>query len=251
MVNEMDKTEILYGIHSVHEALLAGKRKFYEIFLAGTSEAAKLAPVVRLAEQKGILIKKTAADKIRHLAQADRHQNIAAKVTAYPYAALDNRPAMADGKPAFYLMLDHIQDPQNLGAVLRTALCAGVAQVIIPKDRSAGATPAVSRASAGALEHIHLVRVTNLVNTLKELRQAGVWAMGLDREGQSAVYATDLAVPLCIVLGGEDTGVRPLVKKWCDTLISIPQIDKFNSLNASVAAAVVLYEAFRQRHFNP
>ena len=245
----MGKTEILYGAHSVFEALKSGKREIFEIYTASDRETKKLAHIFDMALEKNVAVKKLSADKIKSLGQTGRHQNVAARVSPYPYAALLCQKKTASGRLPFYLMLDHILDPQNLGAILRTALCAGIDQVIIPKDRSAGATPAVSRASAGALEHVHLARVTNLVNTIKELKQADFWVMGLDREANDMIYTMDLTVPLCIVIGGEDLGVRPLVKKCCDALISIPQIGTFNSLNASVASAVVLYEAVRQRQF--
>ena len=145
-------------------------------------------------------------------------------------------------------MLDNIQDPQNLGAIIRTALCVGIHGVIVPKDRSASPTAAVSKASAGALEHIHLVRVTNLVHTIKHCKASGLWVMGLQKDAAQAIYAADLSGPIALVLGGEQKGIRRLVKKNCDFLVSIPQQGTLNSLNASVAAAVAMYEAFRQRH---
>jgi 23S rRNA (guanosine2251-2'-O)-methyltransferase len=148
------------------------------------------------------------------------------------------------------LILDQIQDPQNLGALLRTALCAGVDQVIVPKDRAAGATPAVSRASAGALEHIRMSQVVNLANIIQELKERGLWVFGLDRDGRVSIYSTDFSVPMALVIGGEGKGIRPLIKKSCDDLIFIPQAALLNSLNASAAGAVVLYEAFRQRNLN-
>ena len=246
----MEKTEILYGLHSVTEALKAGKRELFEIYMLGEKESKNLDPIVHLAQKKGIPIIHQTQDKLKSLSQTARHQNIAAKVDPYPYSEFVCQSRTDRDGHSLYLMLDHVLDPQNLGAILRTALCAGIHQVIIPKDRSAGATPAVSRASAGALEHIHLSRVTNLVNTIKALKQAGVWVMGLDRDAKDMIYSMDLTVPLCVVIGGEDLGIRPLVRKWCDGFISIPQVGKFNSLNASVAAAVVLYEAVRQRAFS-
>jgi len=147
----------------------------------------------------------------------------------------------------FLLLLDNIVDPQNLGALIRTALCSGVNGIIIPNDRSAMPTPSVSKASAGALEHIKMACVTNLVNAVKELKGNGVWIAGLDRSSKQVLYDSDLTGHLGIIVGGEDKGVRPLVAKNCDFLISIPQTGPVNSLNASVAGAVVMYEALRQR----
>ncbi len=145
-------------------------------------------------------------------------------------------------------MLDNIQDPQNLGAIIRTALCVGIHGVVVPKDRSASPTPAVSRASAGALEHIRLVRVTNLVQTIKHCKSRGLWVMGLQQNAVQSIYAADLSGSIAIVLGGEQKGIRRLVEKNCDFMVSIPQLGTLNSLNASAAGAVAMYEAFRQRN---
>jgi 23S rRNA (guanosine2251-2'-O)-methyltransferase len=141
-------------------------------------------------------------------------------------------------------MLDHIVDPQNLGAVIRTALCVGVDGVILPKDRCASPTPAVSKASAGALEHI---RLTNMVQTIQHCKRAGIWIIGLQKEAAQSIYSGDLTESIAIVLGGEQKGIRPLVQMNCDFMVSIPQRGPVGSLNASAAAAVAMYEAFRQR----
>jgi 23S rRNA (guanosine2251-2'-O)-methyltransferase len=151
----------------------------------------------------------------------------------------------SEGDPI--LALDHIVDPHNLGAVLRTALCSGVAAVLIPKDRSAPPTPVVSKISAGALEHIQLVQVTNLARSLELLKSMGLWVVGLDRDAEHRVFGLDLDMPLVLVVGGEEKGIRPLVRKACDILVSIPQSGPLDSLNASVAAAIALYEICRQR----
>ncbi len=151
------------------------------------------------------------------------------------------------GKKQLLLLLDNVLDPQNLGAIIRTALSVGIDGIIIPKDRSAMPTPAVSKTSAGAIEHVCLIRVTNMVDTIKVLKQQGVWVVGLDKGADKTVYSSDLTGSVAIVIGGEEKGIRPLVKKNCDFLVSIPQIGQVNSLNASVAAAIAMYEAFRQR----
>jgi 23S rRNA (guanosine2251-2'-O)-methyltransferase len=143
--------------------------------------------------------------------------------------------------------LDNLVDPHNLGAIVRTALCAGLFAVIIPKDRSVPPTPAVSKASAGALEHVCLVSVTNLADTAQKLKQRGVWVVGLDGQARQSVFDADFKGPLALVVGSEEKGIRPRVKKQCDYLVSIPQFGRISSLNASVAAGVVIYEALRQR----
>ena len=172
-----------------------------------------------------------------------------AKVSAYPWGTVDDILASrsAAWKDPFVLILDQIVDPQNLGALTRTAHCAGVHGIVIPKDRSAPPSAAVSKASAGALEHICLARVANLVGTIKVLKKAGLWIAGADRGGHHDLFVVDLKGPLALVIGGEEKGLRPLVKKQCDLMVAIPQTGPIGSLNASVAAAVIMYEIFRQR----
>jgi 23S rRNA (guanosine2251-2'-O)-methyltransferase len=144
-------------------------------------------------------------------------------------------------------LLDHVLDVQNFGALIRTALGVGVGGVVVCKDRSASPTPAACKASAGALEHINLVRVTNLVQTLKVLQNAGIWTFGLDAGASGSIFDTDMAGSFALVVGGEEKGLRPLVRRQCDALVSIPQLGPVESLNASAAGAVALYEAYRQR----
>jgi len=145
------------------------------------------------------------------------------------------------------LLLDNIVDPHNLGALIRTSLCVGIDGVIITKDRSALPTPAVSRSSAGALEHISLTLATNMVSTINLLKKKGIWIVGMDKAAKTPIFSFDFSGSIAIVIGGEEKGIRPLVKKHCDFATSIPQEGPVTSLNASVAGAVVMYEAFRQR----
>jgi len=149
--------------------------------------------------------------------------------------------------PLFLLLIDNIVDPHNLGALLRTALCATLTGVIIPKDRSAEPSPTVSKSSAGALEHIRLAAVANMVNVIKELKKNNTWIIGLDKDGDRSIYENDFTGNIALVVGGEESGIRPLVKKNCDFLSFIPQNGPVNSLNASVAGAIAMYEAYRQR----
>lgn len=244
------KTEILYGIHPVSEALKAGRRKFFEVYLAQHKDSKRAEKTATIAESLNIPLKKVKAFELSSITGNDRHQGIGARVSPYPLAEptdiYDN--IKADKNP-FLLLLDSIIDPHNLGALIRTALCAGVEGIIIPKDRSASPTPAVSSASAGALEHVRLALVTNMVTSIKELKKKGVWVAGMDKTLQKSIFSFDFSCALAIVIGGEEKGIRSLVKKHCDFLISIPQKGKINSLNASAAGAVVMYEAFRQRKF--
>jgi 23S rRNA (guanosine2251-2'-O)-methyltransferase len=148
----------------------------------------------------------------------------------------------------FFLLIDHVVDPHNLGALLRTALCVNVDGVIIPKDRSANPSPVVSKTSAGALEHIPLAQVANLVYAISELKKIGTWLIGLDKNGSQSLFGSDLTGSIGMVIGGEESGIRPLVKKNCDFLAFIPQSGPVSSLNASVAGGVAMYETFRQRY---
>ena len=246
------KTELLYGIHPVYEALMANRRQVLEIYLDPKKRSVRIDQIVAAAEVRGIPRKNFGSSDFEALVQSDGHQGVAAKVSRYPLAALSELLGKAEFRHGnhFLLMLDNITDPQNLGAILRTALCAGIDGVVIPKDRSAPPTPAVSKASAGALEHIFLSRVTNMVQAIKDLKEKGVWILGLERDADQSIFASDLTGPIAIVIGGEQRGIRLLVKKNCDFLVSIPQQGPIDSLNASVAGAVAMYESYRQRRFS-
>jgi 23S rRNA (guanosine2251-2'-O)-methyltransferase len=243
------KTELLYGIHPVYEALMANRRVVLEIYFQQQKPSKSMDPIMAAAAANGIASKTVRASDFNALVGRGEHQGVAAKVGPYPLAALSDLLAKAksgDGNH-FLLMLDSVMDPQNLGAILRTALCTGIDGVIIPKDRSAPPTPAVSRASAGALEHILLARVPNLVQVTKHLKENGVWIFGLEKGLHQSIFASDLTGSMAIVVGGEQRGIRPLLKKNCDFLVSIPQQGPLDSLNASVAGAIALYETYRQR----
>jgi 23S rRNA (guanosine2251-2'-O)-methyltransferase len=243
------KTEILYGLHSVKEALSAGRRDLIELYLDRTqAKSARLQGLLETAEARGVIIRVLDSGQLAALVGGVARQAVALRASAYPLMDLASAidPADPTGSGPV-LVLDCIMDPHNLGAVVRSALCAGAAAVVIPKDRSAPPTPAVSRISAGALEHIRLVQVTNLVRCLDRLKSRGRWVAGLDRRAPLTIFGADLTLPLALVIGGEERGMRTLVRKTCDLMVSIPQSGLIDSLNASAAAAVVLYEIRRQR----
>ena len=194
-------------------------------------------------------IKEISAARLQALAGAVSPQGVAAKVDAYPLVDVADLLAAAESsdRPPFLLLLDHIVDPHNLGAIIRTAVCAGIDAVIIPKDRSAYPSPTVSKVSAGALEYMRVTQVNNLVRFVKTLKDLGFWTVGVDQNAGQSVYKTDLAGAVSLVIGGEEKGIRTLVKQNCDFLVSIPQTAKVGSLNASVAGAIVMYESYRQR----
>lgn len=245
------KTEILYGIHPVFEVLKAGRRDIYEIYIARDKTSKRIEKVAALAESIKIPIKKVKPLELKSMAGTDMHQGIGAKTGPFPLTGFSDIVdcIQRDKENHLMLLLDNILDPNNLGALVRTALCVGVDGIIVPKDRSAFPTPAVSKASSGALEHVRLSQVTNMVKTIKALIEKGMWIAGMDKASNRSVFLSDLTGSIAIVIGGEGKGIRPLVKKHCDFLMSIPQIGPVESLNASVAGAIAMYEAFRQRKF--
>ncbi len=243
------KTEMLYGIHPVFEALRAGRREFFELYIAGERDSDRYKDITGLLSPRKIPVKRVKPAQIEQMTGPVLHQGIAARVSEYPLIPFDDilkiiKPGITD----FLILLDNIVDPQNLGALVRTALCVGTGGVIITKDRSASPTPAVSKASAGALEHISLSKATNMINVIKVIKDKGFWIAGLDAMADMPVYDCDFRAPTALVIGGEEKGIRPLVRSNCDFLVSIPQKRGISSLNASVAGAVVMYEVFRQRN---
>lgn len=240
--------EILFGFNSVFEAIKAGRRIIEEVLVSKDRAGERLEGLIGETGFSSIRTRKISPEQMAQITRSEMHQGIAARVTPYQSYDFDDLDDLVQsGGPRLYLILDSMEDPHNFGALCRTALAVGVDAVIIPKDRATGATPAVSRASAGALEHIRVVVVTNLVNAIKALKDRGVWISGLDGAGDRTIFETDFTGATGIVVGGEDSGLRELVRKNCDYLVSIPQAGPVNSLNASVAGAVTLYEVYRQR----
>jgi 23S rRNA (guanosine2251-2'-O)-methyltransferase len=246
------KDDILYGIHPVTEALKAGRRRTRAILTAMPSgSSSRIRGILQMAEDRKIPVQTVPESRLTALAGAENHQGVAAQVSPFPFSSLEEilSPRVKTGSHPFVLMLDSLTDPQNLGAIFRTALCAGVDGVVLPKDRSGLPTPLVSRISAGAMEHVRIARVVNLVSAIRDLKQAGIWVAGLDRDAGLTIYQADWSVPIAVVIGAEGKGIRDLVRLRCDFLVSIPHAVSFDSLNASVAGAVVMYEILRQRRW--
>ncbi|RJP76796.1 MAG: 23S rRNA (guanosine(2251)-2'-O)-methyltransferase RlmB [Desulfobacteraceae bacterium] len=242
--------EILYGIHPVFEALQAGRRTFHQIYLVQDAQNNRLKPITDLAGKQRVSIQWLSRAALAVKCGTDLHQGVAAAVTPYPFCDLSEiitAPAGDSEKGRFILMIDSVEDPQNLGALVRTALCAGADGIIIPKDRAASPTPAASKASAGAIEHAGICQVTNLVNTIQILQKQGIWVFGTAADAKTSLFSTKIAFPTAVVIGSEEKGIRPLVQKNCDFLVSIPQYGPVSSLNASAAGAVVMYEILRRR----
>ncbi len=242
----------LSGFHAVEEALRAG-RALERIVIASGRRGARLEELVRLARQRGVPVRFEAREQVDRLAGSREHQGIVALAAAQQALALEDlvtkvaAQSAQQERSALLILLDGIEDPQNLGAVVRTALAAGAGGVVIPERRAAGLTETVARASAGALAHLRVARVTNLVRAMEQLKEAGYWLIGLDERAEKSYTEVDFTPPVGIVLGGEGKGLHELTRKCCDFVVSIPTSGPVRSLNVSVAAAVVLFEAVRQR----
>lgn len=238
----------LYGVNPVRELLRAGEGPS-ELWLLEGERGRALADLAQEARARGAKVREAPREKLDRLAGTGRHQGVVAVVADYRYRELDEllEAARAAGAAPLLVVLDGIEDPQNLGAVIRSAHALGAHGVVIPKDRAVGVTPAVAKASAGAVEHCPVARVTNLAQALGRLKEAGVWTVATDAAGGESIADVDLTVPTALVIGSEGAGVRPLVRRTCDRVARIPMQGKVGSLNASASAAIVLYEVLRQR----
>ncbi len=241
----------LYGQQPVSEALRAGRREIKSVLIGDTRSAENQTDAIQsLASSKGIAVERVDPQRLDRLCSGGNHQGVALMGGGYPYAGFNEICDVAGrgGTDPLILILDHIQDPQNLGALLRVAHCAGVDGVLIPSDRAAGVTPAASRASAGAAEHMRVAKVPNLVHCIRKLQEALLRVYGLEGSEDSEDYTSaDLSGPLALVVGSEGRGLKRLVRETCDGLIRLPMFGKVDSLNASVAGGIALYEVVRQR----
>jgi 23S rRNA (guanosine2251-2'-O)-methyltransferase len=241
---------ILYGVNPVRELLRAGGGDVAELWLAeGGSRAAAFAELEKLGRGAGAKVRAAPRQKLDRLAGTDRHQGVVAVVADFRYAEVDDllAAAAASGVPPLLVVLDGVEDPHNLGAIIRSAHALGAHGVVIPKDRAVGVTPAAAKASAGAVERCLVARVTNVAKTLEDLKKAGVWSVALAADGTRPLSELDLRGATALVLGSEGEGLRPLVRKTCDLSASIPMTGEIDSLSVSASAAVALYEAARQR----
>ena len=243
--------EFLAGRNSVREALVASRRRVYKVVLGeGVSEKGVIADILRLCHERDVPVVRAERQVLDTLIANLVHQGIVAQASSYPYVELSVAMDLARQRdePPFLLALDSLQDPQNVGSLLRTAEAVGVHGVIVPTRRSVGITPAVSRASAGAVEHLLVCKVTNLARTLDALKSEGVWVVGVeDRAGSQDYRTVSLDMPLVLVVGSEGHGLRRLTADKCDLLLRIPMQGRISSLNVSVAGSIVLYEAWRAR----
>ena len=238
---------LIVGRNAVTEALKAG-RSIGKIFIAQGSEGS-IKKILALANEAGIFCEFTSSAKLDKMFSG-RHQGVIAVAAPVAYSTVEEILASAETKnePPFIILLDELEDPQNFGAILRTADAAGVHGVIIPKRRSVSLTPTVAKISAGAVEYVKVAQVVNVAQTLKNLREIGLKIVGSAMDAESNFYDADLTGGIVLVIGNEGKGMRRLTRENCDTLIKIPMAGKINSLNASAAAAVLMYEIFKQRN---
>jgi 23S rRNA (guanosine2251-2'-O)-methyltransferase len=242
-------TDYLYGLHAVQAALERAPKSVSELWLGSKRHDQRIAKIQQLAEAAGVTVHTVDKRALDAMAPEGRHQGVVAKAAApkvYSEAELDTLLDRLD-VPPFLLILDGVTDPHNLGACLRSADAAGVQAVIAPKDRAASLTPTVIKVASGAAQTVPFVQVTNLARCLRDLKERGIWLVGLDGYADQTLHDTDLKGPLAIVMGAEGQGLRRLSKEHCDYLVNIPMAGTVESLNVSVATGVCLFEALRQR----
>jgi 23S rRNA (guanosine2251-2'-O)-methyltransferase len=251
-VQEARMSELLYGRNAVREALRAGRRKPNRLLLAEgvlvQEDSGTLGEAVAEAQRQGIVVLNVPRLRLDQMTDGANHQGVALDAGPYPYADFNDLLALLPGQQdPLVLALDHLQDPQNVATLLRTAEAVGVAGVALPERRAALITPAVSNASAGAVEHLQIAMVNNLPRAIAQLQAAGLWVAGLQEEGAQLYNKVDLRGPLVIVVGSEGSGLQRLTAEKCDFLLRLPMFGRIESLNAAVAGSIVLYEATRQR----
>jgi 23S rRNA (guanosine2251-2'-O)-methyltransferase len=251
--------EVLYGLHPVEEAIRSGSRSLDHVLVARDRRDERLERVITQCRLANIRVSTESREQLTRLAKTDMHQGVLAMVRERRLLGIEDllaikRPVEADGTAAghrFFLALDGVEDPHNLGALLRTADAVGVDGVVLPERRSAPLNATVAKTSAGASEHVRIAKVTNLVRSLEQMKQQNIWVLGLDERGTPDYMDFDFRTDCVLVLGREGAGLHDLVKKTCDHLLRIPMAGAVASLNVSVAGAVVMYEAMRQRRRLP
>lgn len=240
--------DYIVGKNAVIEALKS-ERDVNKILIAEGSQKGQMQTVIGLAKSENVLVQFVPKKKLDTLVDAN-HQGVVAQVAAYQYAEIDDLFALAEkrNEAPFFMLLDEIEDPHNLGSVMRTADAVGAHGIIIPRRRAVGLTATVAKASTGAIEHIPVVRVTNMARAIDELKERGVWIAGTDAKGKEDYRQFDGTMPLGLVIGSEGKGMGRLIRDKCDFLIQLPMAGAVTSLNASVAAALLMYEVYRKRH---
>ncbi|WP_435791333.1 23S rRNA (guanosine(2251)-2'-O)-methyltransferase RlmB [Clostridium sp.] len=236
------------GRNAVIEALKSD-RTIEHILIAKGDMVGSISVVLALAKEKGIVTKEVDRRKLDEMSQTASHQGVIAIVTPYKYFELNDifKEAEEKGEKPFIIILDEIQDPHNFGSIIRTAEVCGAHGIIIPKRKNVGATPTVYKTSAGAIEHMKIVKVTNINTTIEEIKERGLWVYGADMDGENYIFDTDLTGSVAVVIGSEGRGISKLTKEKCDVLVKIPMVGKITSLNASVASGIIMYEIMKQK----
>ena len=246
--SQMELTDQIEGRNSVIELLESG-RDINKIFVQDGEKHGSINKIIAMASERKILINTISKEKMKQMAQTENYQGVIAIVPPFDYVDIEDilSEAKARQEDPFIVLLDGIEDPHNLGSIIRTAETAGVHGIVIPKRRAASVNATVNKVSAGAVEHLKIARVNNMVETMKYLKEQGLWICGTDMDTKTYYYSQDLTGPLAIVIGSEWFGMSRLVKENCDFLVKIPMRGKITSLNASVSAGIVMYEAVEQR----
>lgn len=241
---------IIYGKNPIIELLSNPSSKIEELYVSRSEKTSEASEILKSAKNRGIKTSSLTKEDLSELCDTHSHQGIAARIKDYEYHNLNEIVSIAKekGEQLLLIILDHLEDPQNLGAIIRTADVMGAHGVVIPKDRAASVSPAVVKASAGAVSYVPVSRVVNLAKVIRDLKKDGVWIVGADSSSTSNVYREDFKnLDIALVIGNEAKGIAQNIKGECDFLVSIPQSGKVSSLNASVAAGILLYEIIRQR----
>ncbi len=244
-------SDLLYGRNAVRESLRANRRWFARLSIsAGAQEIGVLAEIIKIAQERDVPIERVDRKALDRQLHGANHQGVALEASDYPYVAVDECLALAEEcrEPALLLLLDHLQDPQNIGTLLRTAEITGVHGVLMPGRRASEVTPAVVNASSGATERLYISIVSNLAQTIVDLQRQGVWVVGVENDERAVDFDTiDLDMPMALVIGSEGSGLARLVRERCDFLVRLPMAGQIGSLNAAVAGSIVLYHIWRQR----
>lgn len=242
------REDIIEGRNAVIETLKSEKT-IEQIFVANGEISGSINTILKLAKDKNVVVKRVDKRKLDQMSQTGSHQGVIAQVTPYKYFEVEDilQYAKQKGEKEFIVILDQIEDPHNFGSIIRTAETCGVHGIIIPKRRNVGVTPTVCKTSAGAVEHMKIAKVSNINNTIDELKKYGIWVYGADMEGESYYFNSKLDGRVALVIGSEGKGISKLTKDKCDMLLKIPMIGKISSLNASVAGGILMHEVLKQR----
>jgi len=238
---------VVYGINAVTESLKARARAFQYVAVARERNDGRVHRVVGECRALGVAVRPMSREQLDRLAGTQSHQGVVAVTSEKGYSDVEDLLETRRGEHVFLVVLDGVEDPHNLGAIIRTADAAGADGIVIPERRAVGVTGTVAKASAGASEHVPIARVTNISRTLEQLKKVNIWTVGLDERGEQPYEAIDYNMDCALVLGAEGKGLHDLVRRHCDFLVSIPMLGRVPSLNVSVAAGVVMYEVARQR----